>query len=74
MEGLQRNLIVLAIAKNRFVWLAPIDTDTGQITGRGRNAGFPAPPAQIPACAANAPGSSLGFWRQSGGQEADVVS
>jgi hypothetical protein len=27
---------------------------------RGRNAGFPAPPAQIPACAANAPGSYLG--------------
>lgn len=33
--------------------------------GRGRNAGFPAPPAQIPACAPNAPGSYLGFWRQS---------
>ena len=27
---------------------------------RGRNAGCPAPPAQIPACATNAPGSSLG--------------
>jgi len=28
--------------------------------GRGRNAGYPAPPAQIPACAANALGSCLG--------------
>ncbi len=27
---------------------------------RGRNAGYPAPPAQIPACATNAPGSCLG--------------
>lgn len=40
--------------------------------GHGRNAGFPAPPAQIPACAANAPGSSLGFWRQSGDRAVDV--
>ena len=28
--------------------------------GRGRNAGFPAPPAQIPACGITAPGSCLG--------------
>src|SRR3982074_3815664 len=28
--------------------------------GRGRNEDFSSPPAQIPACAANAPGSSLG--------------
>jgi hypothetical protein len=28
-------------------------------TGRGRNAGFPAPPAQIPACGTTAPGSCL---------------
>ncbi len=39
------------------------------IDGRGRNAGYPAPPAQIPACATNAPGSSFGFWRQSGLKE-----
>ena len=32
---------------------------------RGRDAGCPAPPAQIPACAANAPGSYLGSWRRS---------
>src|SRR5450631_3233290 len=28
--------------------------------GRGRDEDFSSPPAQIPACAANAPGSSLG--------------
>jgi len=33
--------------------------------GRDRNAGYPAPLAQIPASAANAPGSCLEFWRQS---------
>ncbi len=43
-------------------------------TGRGREAGLPAPPAQIPACAANAPGSSLGFWRRSGDRVEDVIS
>ena len=36
-----------------------------QITGRDRNAGCPAPLAQIPACATNALGSCLRFWRQS---------
>ncbi len=36
-----------------------------RIECRGREAGCPAPPAQIPACAANAPGSSLGFERRS---------
>jgi hypothetical protein len=32
--------------------------------GRGRDAPFEAPPAQIRACAANALGSYLGFWSQ----------
>jgi transposase len=31
---------------------------------RGRDAGFPAPPAQIPASGATAPGSYLGCWRR----------
>ena len=35
--------------------------------GRGRDASYPTPPAQIPACASNARGSCLGFWRQSDG-------
>ena len=35
-------------------------TSFGKARGRGREAGCPAPPAQIPACATNAPGSSLG--------------
>jgi len=30
------------------------------VDGRGRDEDFSSPPAQIPACAANAPGSSLG--------------
>ena len=34
----------------------------------------PLPPAQIPACAANAPGSSLGFWRRSGDKVEGVGS
>ena len=33
-----------------------------------------AQPAQNPAGAANAPGSSLGFWRRNGGRAAGVVS
>jgi hypothetical protein len=37
--------------------------DKAAIFGHGRNAGYPAS-AQIPACATNALGSSLGFWRQ----------
>jgi hypothetical protein len=42
----------------------PTSDATGD--GRGRDEDFSSPPVQIPACAANAPGSSLGFWRRSG--------
>ena len=42
--------------------------------GRGRDEDYSSPPAQIPACAANAPGSSLGFWRRSGDRAKGVVS
>ena len=35
-----------------------------EVFRRGRNAGHPAPPAQIPACATNAPGSYLGCVTQ----------
>ena len=42
--------------------------------GRGRDEDCSSPPAQIPAGAANAPGSSLGFWRRNGGRAAGVVS
>jgi len=34
-----------------------------RLDGRGRDEDFSSPPAQIPACAANAPGSSLGVRR-----------
>ncbi len=37
-----------------------------KLNGRGRNTGYPVPPAQIPACATNALGSSLEYERQSG--------
>ena len=43
----------------------PIAKGDGTYIGRDRNAGYPAPLAQIPACATNALGSCLGFWRQS---------
>jgi 2-dehydropantoate 2-reductase len=38
-----------------------------------RNGRCQPPPVQIPACAANAPGSSLGFWRRSGDKAAGVL-
>jgi hypothetical protein len=36
---------------------------SGEIKDRGRDRPCGRPPAQIPACAANALGSCLGFWR-----------
>ena len=42
--------------------------------GHGRNTGYPVPPAQIPACATNALGSSLEYERQSGNSDADVIT
>jgi len=39
---------------------------------RGRNTGYPVPPAQIPACTTNALGSSLEYERQNGGEDTDV--
>ena len=41
----------------------------GEMRGRGRDAGYPAPPAQIPACGATAPGSGLGSGRTVGARE-----
>ena len=43
-------------------------------SGHGRDGCCQPPPARIPACAANAPGSSLGFWRRNGDRAAGVVS
>ena len=43
------------------------------LTGRGRNTSCPVPPAQIPASATNALGSSLEYERQSGNKGVDVV-
>jgi len=41
--------------------------------GPGRDEAYAPPPGQIPACAASAPGSSLGSWRRSGEQAAGVA-
>src|SRR5262249_13870495 len=41
--------------------------------GRGREEDCSSPPAQIPAGAANAPGSSLGLWRRNGDRAAGVA-
>jgi hypothetical protein len=62
-----------------YVWVHPED-DRSRVAasramhsnGRGRDEDFSSPPAEIPACAANAPGSSLGFWRRSGDKAAGV--
>ena len=43
------------------------------LSGRGRNTGCPVPPAQIPASATNALGSSLEYERQSGNKDVDVT-
>jgi hypothetical protein len=43
------------------------------VGGRGRDEDWSPPPAQIPAGAANAPGSSLGFWRRSGAEATGVA-
>jgi len=50
------------------------DPDSRLMVGRGRDGSLQPPPAQIPACATNAPGSSLGFWRQSGATAAGAIS
>jgi hypothetical protein len=54
---------------------APVQT-VNATAGRGRDSPSPCglglPPAQIPACASNALGSCLGFWRQSGRRAKDA--
>ena len=49
------------------------DISIAKRNGHGRNADYSAPPAQIPACAANALGSSLGYERQIGSRDEDVI-
>ena len=50
---------VKALKDSRFVYTLPKPSFERSL-GRGRNEDFSSPPAQIPASAANAPGSSLG--------------
>jgi hypothetical protein len=67
------------ISKGRFVDVKPEKRCLGmwplprKSYGRGRNTGCPVPPAQIPACANNALGSSLEYERQSGNKDGDVI-
>ncbi len=42
------------------VWFACHEGRNSRKSVRGRDAGYPAPPAQIPACGTTAPGSCLG--------------
>src|SRR5262245_55628519 len=45
----------------------------GSDYGPGRDEDCSSPPGQIPAGAANAPGSSLGFWRRNGVEAVGVA-
>jgi hypothetical protein len=54
------------IADHRLPWEQPCDPDRGRDRPCGR------PPAQIPACAANALGSCLGYGRRSARRARDV--
>src|SRR6266851_10232892 len=49
-----RSSAIIATSPGAFV------RDGNYAHGRGRDEDYSSPPAQIPACAANAPGSSLG--------------
>jgi hypothetical protein len=49
-------------------------SSTSSVTGRRRDDRYRPPPAQIPAYAANAPGSSLGFWRRSDDRAMGAIS
>ena len=62
---------IIVVALGRVMSGRPIFAANAK--GRGRDEDFASPPARIPACAANAPGSSLGFWRRSGDRAAGAV-
>jgi len=64
-----RDIVIgLLVAGALAAWV-PHSFWQGLFLGRGRDGPSPCglgpPPAQIPACASNAPGSCLGFWRRS---------
>ena len=63
---------MLPIVDDSFrAYFSPLISDVAK--GRGRNTSYPVPPAQIPACATNALGSSLEYERQSGNKDGDVI-
>ena len=53
-----KSIVLNAGGRNTKALLAPVN---GILSGRDRNAGHPAPLAQIPACATNALGSYLRY-------------
>jgi hypothetical protein len=55
IEELKRSIDLVALVESKGI----------SLKSRGRNAGHPAPPAQIPACTTNALGSYLGYVTQS---------
>jgi hypothetical protein len=57
-QEIQQKVAVVDKAVVEYVVDVQGSMDPEQL-GRGRNAGFPAPPAQIPACGTTAPGSCL---------------
>src|SRR5262245_24338314 len=57
--------VKLSWIKGLSSWTKGVLWNFSILHGRGRDEDCSSPPAQIPACAANAPGSSLGFWRRS---------
>ena len=75
-EDLSTNLIVQLGLVTEDLNRQWYERNTGNAIkdGRGRSGCCQPPPARIPACAANAPGSSLGFWRRNGDRAAGVVS
>jgi hypothetical protein len=64
-----RQIVLLSIARAAGAITLP-----ASMHGRGWDEDCSSPPAQIPASAANAPSSSLGFWRRNGGRAAGVMS
>ena len=64
-NGIYDNLLFTWRQRYRHLVDAPSDEPQAP-TGCGRNSRYRLPPARIRTCAANASGSYLGFWRESG--------
>ena len=65
---------LLKLALERIAVLEEKLNKNSKNSGRGRDAGFPTPPAQIRTCRVTAYGSYLGCWRKSALQDKGVIS